>query len=210
MVGAYEDNLQQFWELLKEIYGEDDIPCRFSFFNGSLFHDPTRPQSDYPRLKGRGMEVKHAASPILKIFERFARAGDIDDMIILDLLRDLVSIQGIFDAHSDAYFLPRADADKVLAACDSFLATYARLHNRAKANGDLLWLTIPKCHTFWHVCDRAKYSHPRLGNCCLDEDWVGKVKNIVVASAAGTPLHRIPSKVMSKMRWVKSLLHASD
>ena len=215
MGGTYEENLERFWELLKEAYIEDGVQCRFSFFNASMFHDPARPKSVYPRLKGRGMEVKHVVAPILKIFQRFAHgrppaARDADDVLILDILRQLVFIQHTFDAHSTAYLLPRADTDKVLAACDKFLAGYARLHNRAKANGDLLWHTIPKCHTFWHMCDRAKYAHPRLGNCCLDEDWVGKVKRIVVASAAGTALHRIPNKVMSKMRWVKSLLHSCD
>ena len=42
------------------------------FFQCIAFHDPAKPQSVYPRLKGRGMEVKHAVAPILKIFKRFA------------------------------------------------------------------------------------------------------------------------------------------
>jgi hypothetical protein len=40
----------------------------------------------------------------------------------------------------------------------------------------------------------------------LDEDFVGKVKVVAQACSAGTQLHRIPCKIMEKMRWGRSLL----
>ena len=51
----------------------------------------------------------------------------------------------------------------------------------------MLWHVLPKHHCFWHLCYRCRFLHPRNGNCCSDEDYVGKIKNVVVLSAPGVP-----------------------
>ena len=201
MRGTYDANLQQFWTELQSEYQKLDSGNRYTFFNGSLFHDPVRPRGDFPRLKGRGIEIKHAVEPILEIFQRHARVGNIDDKLALGVLSSLVKIQNIFEEHSKDYFLTPGDAATVQRLCDDFLDGYATLHNRAAGRKDLLWGCLPKHHVFWHLCNRCRFAHPRLGNCCLDEDYVGKIKQVVVSTSAGLTLHKIPNSLFDKLMW---------
>ena len=53
----------------------------------------------------------------------------------------------------------------------------------------------PKHHWAWHLFERCAYLHPRIGNCLLDEDYVGKMKLVVKASTHNNQLHRIPRRV---------------
>ena len=206
MHGDYHQNLEAFWTAMTDYYVEHDVEVCFTSFSGSAFHDPSRPRLDFPRLKGRGIEVKHSLWPVRHIFREHARPMD-DDRLAMRALDAMCDIQDIFEQYSDEYFIPRPEAKRVLELCNNFLADYASLSTRASAAGDLLWPCIPKHHVFYHMCDRAQYSHPRLGNCCLDEDYVNRVKRIVVSDAAGSSLHRTPGKVLAKMLWGKSLLH---
>ena len=65
---------------------------------------------------------------------------------------------------------------------------------------------LPKHHVFWHMCLKCKMQHPRLGATLQDEDYMGRIKGIVVRSSAGLQLHCIPHTVVQKMLWGKELL----
>ena len=204
--GTAVANMATVWSDIQDLYNEFSSPCRYSSLTLSCFHDPARPRHDYPRLKGRGMEVKHLLLPVAAVFKKYNRAGHADYSLAQNVLDTLADIQCAFDS-TPGNFLDPEDANRVLEMCDRFLHDYATLNLRASAKGDLLWHVLPKFHVFWHLCYRSRYVHPRLGNTCLDEDYVGKLKLIVAKSTAGVPLHGIPNKIVDKFSWGKTILY---
>ena len=112
----------------------------------------------------------------------------------------------MLDKSGDDLFMPIDEAGRLLELVDVFLAQYATLHQEAYANSLLLWAPKPKFHWLWHLADKARYLHPRVGNCCQDEDFCGKMKVVCQASFQGTQLHKIPNKVMTKWRHGKDML----
>ena len=153
------------------------------------------------------MEVKGLLYPLKAIWDKFKTSSD-RDIGVAKLLRNTVSIQDTFDAFSDEYFSPWEEALKVFELADEFCEVYAELHNDAAAESMLLFHVIPKHHMFWHLAYRCRWEHPRLGNTCLDEDFVGKVKRTVQSSTSGLPLHLVPGKLTDKFVWGKSLMNS--
>ena len=205
-------NMTIVWAMIREQYQANAVTTQFSSLGLNSFHDPSRHRANYPRLKGKGMEIKEVLNPIMQIFKEFMRPGSWDDAKTLEMLEMMSDIQQMFDDHADSYFLPPDVANRVLDLGDGFLERWAVLHNRAATRHELLFHTLPKHHFFWHLCHRCQWEHPRLGNTCLDEDFVGRVKQIVMGSTAGLALHKIPAKVVGKFQWGKSFLytHAFD
>lgn len=207
LTGIPSANLLKVWDHMKAHYTQHNPPCQFSSLTLKSFVDPSRHRADYPRLRGRGMEVKYALNPILSAYKCFKRVGNAEDAATIVVLEIMSEIQAIFDEHSSGYFIPPDDAERVLGLADDLLEQYAILHNLSSGRGDLLFKVIPKNHVFWHLCFRCRFAHPRLGNTCLDEDYVRRIKKIVAMSASGLALHAIPNKVVDKFLWGKSLMY---
>ena len=91
---------------------------------------------------------------------------------------------------------------------DEFLETYAKLHKKAAGNTFSFFHTIPKVHALWHMVFKARYHHPKLGSTCIDEDFVGRIKEIVKQCGAGSRLHDIPCKVAERFVFGKSFMYS--
>ena len=176
MAGSASENMLRLWSEIVEYYMHHRISCRYSGLGLFQFTDPAKPKSDYPRLKGRGMEIKHIFEPLRACFKKYSNPGNDDDFKTNNCLDWMSELIKIFDEYADDMFFPKIAGDRILVLADDFLETYAILSNRATERGDLLWHVLPKHHVFWHLCFRCRYSHPRVGNCCLGEDpcWEGQ------------------------------------
>ena len=205
--GSAADNMQVVWGDIKDYYLKNGVTTQFSSLTlNSFMPDSSRPNTHYPRLKGKGMENKCLLKPLAYVYGKYCNKERQQDRDTVSMMNDMIELVDVFDEFADCNFIPQGDAKKVLGLCDRYLQRWAALHNNAVAAGDLLYHTLPKHHCFWHLCQRAQYEHPRLGNTCLDEDFVGRVKHICVASAPGVVLHNIPVKVCEKFTWGKSLM----
>jgi hypothetical protein len=202
--------MQRVWDFVKEYYFEHNIPSQYASLTLGSFHDPRKPRSTFPRLKGKGMEVKCCVDPIMGAFKQFKRPGNIEDQSTLECLECLSNIEHTFDEYSHEYVLPLDVAEQVLAWGDKFLELNAKLSTSAGERGDLLFHVLPKTHLYWHLLYRCRYLHPKVGSCMIDEDFVGRIKHIVVASTAGSQLHTIPAKVVEKIRWGKAYMYEYD
>lgn len=205
--GTPSDNLAIVWSLIKDAYTAEGYSTQFTALTLNSFTDPRSPSADYPRLKGRGMEVKCLLGPLLTTFKQLHRKESEDDRDTILIMRMMLDIQDTFDEYIDFNFLPPEQSARVLKLGDQYLETWAILSNRAAERSELLYQTLPKHHCFWHLCEKTKYDHPRLGNTCLDEDYVGRIKRVAGASANGCVTHKIPQKVMDKSIWGKSLIY---
>ena len=108
--------------------------------------------------------------------------------------------------HSGEAFLPEDIAKEFNSLIQKFLKAYAILAHDADVQHKSLWSVTPKLHYLWHLGARAMYLNPRKGNTSLDEDFMGKSKDIVQSCAHGTPLHKVPLSFMEKYNWAKHLL----
>ena len=201
--GDPKGNLSLVWGQIAAAYRSLRTPTQYSSLNLNMFTDSKQPRSQYPKLKGRGAEMKDLVKPLLLCWEHF-RSDKYEFDTIRDMLRSQVELQEVLSAYSRELFLPETEADKVIACVDDILFSYSKLANKADREGGdagLLWNVTPKFHWFWHWGQRAPLLNPRRSSCCLDEDFVGDVKEVVGASTASTPMQQVPLKVMEKIVW---------
>ncbi len=199
-------NMQNLWGQVSAYYSEHQTSTQFSSLNLSSFHNPEKPTKDYPRLKGKGAEIKGLIPAIFEVWNRHMRVGDPYDEQVKACLHRMVAIQNIVDENASELFLPEEDSLNLMRHADVFLKAYSRLGKAADEAGDLLWSSVPKLHWMWHWALRARFLSPRRGSCYIDEDFVGKIKAIVTSVRHGSTSHAISLNVAAKFRLGKDFM----
>ena len=67
----------------------------------------------------------------------------------------------------------------------------------------LLFSMPVKFHYLHHMAARAHLLNPRKGNTMIDEDFVGRCKELVAACAHATEARVVPEKFMERYIWGK-------
>ena len=209
LTGSPVDNINLVWDLVSQFYSNHQTRCQYSQLSLGSFHDPRKVRGEYPRLKGKGAEIKGVIPALRSIWFQFRRDGCPEDQWCQQVLDDLCTVQEILDEDPTSLFLGAGRPAALMSAVDSMFKFYTRLANHADAKGDLLWSMVPKFHWLWHLSRRSQYLHPRRGACLLDEDFVGKLKLITKMCTSSTPLHRVPTAVAEKYRWGMYVLTSS-
>ena len=143
------------------------------------FVDPEKPHTTYPKLKGRGAEIRDLVHPLLLTFQEFQRPNNENDGLVVQMLEYQVSLQRLLADHDRRAFLPTTEAARVLLYVESILQLYSRLAKMADDNDQCIFNIVPTHNFLWHFAYKARYLNPRKGNCMIDEDFVGVMKNIV-------------------------------
>ena len=199
--------MARVWSMITNYYSQHEVKDQFSNITIGMFTKPARHLTTYPKLKGRGGEVKHLVGALRFVWASVMRAGDAMDELVLSLLDHQLAVQDIIDEFPHDMFLTIQAALLLRHHVDGLLDDYLALASAADAAGDCLWTLPPKLHWLWHLAHRAYYLHPRRGTCMVDEDFVGKIKRIVQRTLASKQLHLIPGVVMEKWRWAMQILH---
>lgn len=207
MPHAASENMALLWAQICSAYRDLDISVQYNNLNIGSFTDPQKPHAHFPKLKGKGAEVKHLSAVLCRVWEHNMDGTNDEHKLVADMLDDQFAFQQIIDEHSDNMFLPPEQADALQRSINSFLANYTRLGHLADSRGELLFNMTIKFHWLYHLGQRCHYLSPRRGACWLDEDYVNKWKIIAQACSRGMPLHSIPSKAIEKMRWGLDILH---
>ena len=56
--------IKKVWQAIVQYYGDNKVHTQFSGIGINSFTDAENPNKDYPKLKGKGMEVKDLAKPL--------------------------------------------------------------------------------------------------------------------------------------------------
>ena len=195
------DNLNTIWNDLVKAYGEVGSSCQYSSLSLGMFVNTATPRGSYPRLKGKGAELKDIIAPLCAVFDTYRRRRDRRDDLIAAALSHLLDAQNVLSDSAKLPFLPGDDSSKLQRHIDSFLQAYQALAHQADLQGELLWSIVPKHHALWHLAARSRYLHPRRGNCCIDESFVGVIKEIVRSCTHGLEPHLVSSRVMENYRF---------
>ena len=199
--GTPESNMAEVWKVINSYYCSH--PGRTEYSNLSLrsFVDQEKPKSTYPKLKGRGAEVRDLAEPLLHAWSHFQHGATWEAEPVKTLLGVLVQLQQLLAEFASDCFLPVAEAQRFKALVDDFLRRYTILANKADEQGLCLWSVVPKHHWLWHLAQKSTHLNPRANCCMIDEDYVGILKDVVSSSTLGTAMKGVPAKVAEKIRW---------
>ena len=156
--------------------------------------------TQYPKLKGRGGQVKSLVEPLLRAWNDFMDQADAHDVRVRDLLEALLKISDIIGQTSKAIFMPEEDCQGLMETIEVFLALYTELGVRADDEFDFLFPGVPKLHWLWHMGFRAVWLHVRRVACWLDEDYMKFVKKLAASCSYGMKRHMVPHKLMTKYR----------
>lgn len=201
MKATPEANMDVLWTMISEFYARYQTSVQYSSLSLGSFVDLKKPHTTFPKLKGKGAEIRDIVGPIQMAWARVVPADHPAQEAVAQLLHDQVSFQVILAEHKDEVLLPVGEARKFADHVHSFLLGYQRLAAKAEANGDFLWNQPTKFHWLWHLADRARFINPRRSCTMVDEDFVGRMKVVTHASSAGTQLHDMSRKSCEKYRW---------
>lgn len=193
-------NLEAIWSFILSEYTKLPGCTQYTCLSLSSFVDTKKPRTSYPRLKGRGSEVKNLVGPMLAVFKRFGATWEHAEHA-LSGLASLLQINEILDDYRGDAFLPINIALEFRTVMDKFLESYTHLGIAADASGILCFSAVPKLHWAWHLAYRAYWLNPRRVACFLDEDFVKYMKQLASRCACSTQLHRVPIFLMEKYRY---------
>ena len=201
LTGSLRDNMARVWEEILVEYAEQNIEEQFSSITLNTFIDPEHPRSTYPKLKGRGGEIKSLVPAMATVWGRLKRDGNEHDDRMMDLLSSAVTIQELISDHKyDLFMLPEASR-QLRNAIDVYLHMWTVVGQMSDAMADMEVNAVPKLHWLYHLGIRSMYLSPRRGACFIDEDFVKCMKQICQKCVAGQRLHRVPHLLFEKYAW---------
>jgi len=204
---AASSNMASLWDQISRCYSDMGISTQHTNLSIGSFCNAEKPNGHYPKLKGKGAEVKGLTLVLCKVWNDNMIPDNEEHKLIAEAIDAQSSLACIIDDYASDLFLPPEKAVEFQRHVINFLSQYSELCHIADARGDLLWNMTTKFHWLFHLGQRAHYLCPRRGACWIDEDYINKCKEVAQACSAGTPLHKIPSRMVEKMRWGLSLMH---
>ena len=199
--GSTSARADELWRRISRAYSALQPSTQYTNVSVKSFCDESKPSGHYPKLKGKGAEVKGLVEPLGLVWAELMDSTHEDHKLIEIGLQQTLQIQQTIDASAHDFFLPPADVVLLQTSVHEFLRVYTELGHSADRGNLLLFNMTHKFHVLWHLGQRASFLCPRRGACLIDEDYVGRIKEVAQACSAGTQLHQIPGKVLQKVRW---------
>ena len=202
-------NMREVWQKLASYYKDGKVVCQFgNLTTNSFVTDTSAPHKHYPKLKGKGAEVRDLVWPMLEVWKQLGRGHAQYDRIC-QLLQHQVHMQSILHDNAEEVFLPKKDVHAFQREVCNFLKTYSLLANWADRSKLFVFSVTIKFHYMYHMGLRAEHLNPRLGCTMIDEDFVGRCKHVVAACANATEAHVVPEKFAERYIWGKYIVLSS-
>ena len=195
-----DEAFHTIWTAILDEYRLQKTPVQFTSMSTSSFIPSTGRKSTYPKLKGRGAEIKGLALPLLAVWSKFKR-DTVHDRKVQKALSLLCDMQHILDDWKEDAFMSTAASETFMNTTEDSLREYSYLGDQAGRSGKCLFSAVPKLHWLWHMAYRARWLNPRRVATFMDEDFVKYMKMIGERCTAGTQLHNVPISLMDKYRW---------
>ena len=193
-------NWNTIWRLIVAEYKANRVGVQYTNMTVLSFSNKKAPLKYYPKLKGKGAEVRDLVLPVLNVWKRFQK-GTEQHLKIMSCLECQVELQAVLHAHASEVFLPPPSCKRFEALVVTFLQDYSILANMADREGKLLFSVTIKFHYLHHLAQRAWFLNPRKGCCMIDEDFVGQCKDLVAACCHGTEAHMVPLRFTERYCW---------
>jgi len=195
------ENMTKVWNVVCDYYKMNQVSVQYSSIQISSFCNPKNPGDHYPRLKGKGAEVKDLVAPLSTAWDMLVPDDFPQKASIQSILRHQIQAQEILHEFRDELFLPIDKSICLRNHINQLCLQYQRLAVKADKDADLLWSQPTKWHWLWHLAERSRYLNPRRSNTMIDEDYVGRIKDLVHACASGTDMDEMAVKAIEKYRY---------
>ena len=86
MEGDVDQNVDTMWSLICDWYSTNACTAEYTSMELKYFVNPSNPRRSYPKLKGRGAQVKSLVAPLLQLWNRFHHRRDAFDRKVLECL----------------------------------------------------------------------------------------------------------------------------
>ena len=194
--GDREANLQLVWGMIKQFYIDHHTLYQYGNIRMTMFAPAT---GQFPRLKGRGAEVRGLGRPLLHVFRILMDASSMQQRQMRLALEFLAKLEDLLDQHTpNIWRWPAAASAAFLDATIKFLACQTALGGHFHGQGVLLFHCTIKSHIAIHLARMTKYLNPKLAWCYAGEDMMGKVRSLVHGATASSPPELVVSKVLDK------------
>ena len=214
-LGPIAQRLAHVSELVQDYFAEHRLGSRVGQLELGMFCEANWPHAHYPELKCKGKESENLTAAVHWVWLQYADDTLPEDCSISEVMGSLCAVFEL--CKEPGMQLTGECKDSLMHHTDNLLAHYTALGNLAGAQGRFRWNCTPKFHMMWHWSRQCRYLHPRQTSCYVDEDFVGTVKCIGLASTGGTAIAQLPNTIMLKymrgmmLRWHKfSRAHSTD
>jgi hypothetical protein len=197
-LGEPAQNLVTIFEFIKEEYKRLRISDRFGQLHLNMFTSARSPNSSFPKLKGKGAEIKGFGEPLLHAWERWMSNDDVQHVRVKLLLGASVKLEHMLVEHADLIKFPTLVADDFLSTTVDLLLLATALAKHYNEMGRKLWDITPKAHYLFHCAYNARFLNPRLSWCYSGEDYMQKIKRVAQSCVRGTPLQLVGRRIAVK------------
>ena len=205
--GPLTHRVKEIWAGIKEFYNVTGAETQLSNLTLSMFTDPKKPHRTYPHLSAKAKETEWVCRSLAFVWPQYMDQGN---RVHLHMAKTLQCLLQVYDiAGAPGLFHSNVDSQLLLDQVQALQAHYNWLAKWAEDNGLRRWNTVLKHHYMGHLAEQAQWLHCRAGATYLDEDYMGRIKN-VAKRASGGGLRLTTAIVMAKyirgtwLRWAAS------
>ena len=106
-----EDNLTEIWALCKQYIKDHQIKVCFGGMTLSMITKPTAAHSQFPRLKGKGVEVKAFGAVLRHVWQSYHDPNDMVHKKVALALKCSVHMEELMTTHQGDWRFPPEAAD---------------------------------------------------------------------------------------------------
>ena len=198
LAGDPEDIMHGIWTDINEFYKEHKVVTQYSNLKIGSFHEP----GQFPKLKGKGAEVKDLVAPLAHVWNEKTRgSNDRSHRWISRMLEHQLIAQRILHDYRDPTFLPVQSAIDFAQAIGGIHLMWSLVANDSDTKGLNIWNTPTKLHYLHHLGEKAMFLNPRKGNTMLEETYMGVCKTLAKSCLHCTNDVNMPKAFMDKYLW---------
>lgn len=145
--GTVDENLEQLWEDIEQIYEYMGTQCRYGHMRRTMFTTKSA-----PKLQGRAAEIKDMGPVMVKLWEKYGNLNLDMHKKILVILKGSVHCDEILADHPSDYVLPNEAADDLTATAHIYLSTWYEVSQHCKDDDIPLFGITAKAHFLLHCC----------------------------------------------------------
>lgn len=198
MKGEPDANMAAVWDRLLHHFRELGIADRYRQIHIGMLCQRSRPNSKFPKLRGKAVELKNLGAPLLCVWVEYMNHDSVVHRQIRLVLQSSVRMEEIVAENRHLYcFGPALHAD-LMRQCENFQLLSSALAYHFNTAGTKVFNIVPKHHLLWHCCHQAGRLNPRLTWCFSGEDYMQHMRRLAQSVLRGTPAWMVSVKLSYK------------
>lgn len=184
------------WTEIQRCYKMWDTPCRYRYLNRLSMFQRRTPQ--YPKLRGKGAEIKYLCRPLLSVWEKFSNPQLKIHKLIHLYLKINCEVEEMLITHKMEMSLPSEEAAKFEELVEHMLLVLTSIADHFI--GDKLFGLTQKAHFIQHLALLAKYLNPRVVWCFMGEDHQKRMSGLAKTCVKGQQAGQTIFKMLHRYR----------